>query len=107
MGDTPEQIRHAEASLTWAINVPSVPVVAQTATDGTPREAPHAHTASVVRAELARRRISGRALGSRLAWSERTTRRRLGGVTPFTVTELAAISEYLEVPFEDLIPPLP
>lgn len=61
-------------------------------------------TASKVRAELARRRKSGRDLSKALDWSERTARRRLSGELPFTVDELAAVARYLELPTADLLP---
>lgn len=69
--------------------------MAQTTTDD---------TASLVRAELARQRKSGRELAKALGWSERTTRRRLAGETAFRITELPAISRELGIPLTDLIP---
>lgn len=62
-------------------------------------------TASIVRAELARRRMTGRDLAKLLDWSERTTRRRLAGDTAFRVDELAVISRQLAIPIDVLIPP--
>jgi transcriptional regulator with XRE-family HTH domain len=58
-----------------------------------------------VRAELARRRISGREIAGVLNWSERTARRRLGGSTPFTAEELASVARHLNMPIADLLPP--
>lgn len=88
------------------IRVPSVPVVAQTASASTvPLERPHISVADNVRAELSRRRVSGRDLAIALDWSERTLRRRLAGVIPFTVDELTAVAKHLGVPTADLLPP--
>lgn len=81
-----------------------MPFVTQTASSGTAPAAPRNTVASIVRAELARRRISGREIAGVLKWSERTARRRLGGSTPFTVDELAAVARHLEVPISDLLP---
>lgn len=61
-------------------------------------------TASAVRAELARRRLSGRDLAKARDWSERTVRRRLAGEVPFTVDELTEVARYLEVSPADLLP---
>jgi transcriptional regulator with XRE-family HTH domain len=61
-------------------------------------------TAGAVRAELARRRLSGRDLAAALGWSERTLRRRLGGDLPFTVDELLAVAKFLEIPVAELLP---
>lgn len=61
-------------------------------------------TAGTVRAELARRRISGRELARALGWSLSTTARRLSGTHPFDVDELAAVADYLGVPVSTLLP---
>ncbi|MDP5182135.1 helix-turn-helix transcriptional regulator [Blastococcus sp. BMG 814] len=61
-------------------------------------------TADAVRAELARRRQSGRDLAAALGWSERTTSRRLSGQLPFTVDEILAVARYLGVPLTTLLP---
>ena len=61
-------------------------------------------TAAAVRAELARRRISGRELARRLGWSAPTMWRRLRGDVPLTIDELEAIAEFLEVPVSVLRP---
>jgi transcriptional regulator with XRE-family HTH domain len=55
-------------------------------------------TAGAVRAELARRRISGRDLARGLDWSVGKTWRRLSGEYPFDIDELDAVARYLEVP---------
>lgn len=60
-------------------------------------------TASTVRAELARRRISGRELASLLNISERTVRRRLTGDTAFTAAELAVLAAHFGVAIESLL----
>lgn len=61
-------------------------------------------TAANVRAELARRRISGRELARGIGWSAPTTFRRLRGDTPFTIDELIAVARFLGVPVAALIP---
>lgn len=61
-------------------------------------------TADSVRAELARRRISGRKLATDLGWKQATVARRLNGTYPFTIDELAAIAGYLGVPISALLP---
>lgn len=63
-------------------------------------------TADRVRAELARRRVSGRDLAVALGWSERTTRRRLAGHVAFTVDELTAVAQHLGLPPAELLPVL-
>lgn len=55
-------------------------------------------TASAVRAELARRKISGRQLAEALDWSVSATWRRLNGTTPFRVDQLTAVADHLGVP---------
>jgi transcriptional regulator with XRE-family HTH domain len=54
--------------------------------------------AAEVRAEMARQRLSGRALAARLGWPQNRLSRRLAGDIPFTVDDLAAIAALLEVP---------
>lgn len=61
-------------------------------------------TAANIRAELARRRISIRALSAALNWSVSTTARRLNGSSPFTVDELLAVARYLEMEPAALLP---
>jgi transcriptional regulator with XRE-family HTH domain len=61
-------------------------------------------TAGAVRAELARRRISGRDLATALGWSPSTTARRLNGQYPLNVDELAAIAEHIGVPVGIFLP---
>lgn len=54
-------------------------------------------TAAAVRAELARRKISGKKLAEDLGWSRTTTWRRLNGTYPFDVDQLDAIASHLGV----------
>lgn len=61
-------------------------------------------TAGAVRAELARRQISGRELASSLGWSVGLTARRLRGECPFDIDELAAVARFLGVPVSALVP---
>lgn len=67
-------------------------------------QSPGQLTAAAVRAELARRRISGRKIGAALGWSLGTTSRRLNGESPITVDELVRIAEYMGIPAADLLP---
>lgn len=61
-------------------------------------------TAAAVRAELARRRITGRALARELSWGHSFVNRRLLGITPFRVDELHAVAAHLGVAVTDLMP---
>lgn len=61
-------------------------------------------TAGAVRAELARRKISGRDLATALGWSVTTTWRRLNGTHPFDVDELTQVASHLGVPVSTLLP---
>lgn len=70
-------------------------------------QSPGQLTAAAVRAELARRRISGREIGRALGWSLGTTSRRLNGLSPLTVDELARIADYMGIPAADLMPTAP
>ena len=67
-------------------------------------QSPGQLTAAAVRAELARRRISGRTIGAVVGWSLGTTSRRLNGDSPITVDELVRIAEYMGIPAADLLP---
>lgn len=60
--------------------------------------------AANVRAELARQRKSGRAVAEALNLPASTLSRRLSGVVPFTVAELANLAEYLDVPLARFVP---
>lgn len=53
--------------------------------------------ASSVRAELARKDLSGRQLAANLGWSTDAVQRRLSGTVPFTAAELATVAEHLGV----------
>lgn len=61
-------------------------------------------TAAAVRAELARRKISGSDLALTLGWSRTTTWRRLNGSSPWGVDDLSAVASYLGVPVAALLP---
>jgi transcriptional regulator with XRE-family HTH domain len=54
--------------------------------------------AAEVRAYLGRARLSGRAAALRLGWTQQYMSRRLTGLTPFDVADLAAIADMLDVP---------
>ena len=60
-------------------------------------------TAANVRAELARAGVSGRSAALALGWSPSRMARRLSGETPFTVEEVAALAQHLEIPLGVLI----
>jgi hypothetical protein len=79
--------------------------MARTASEGTNDHPPSSSSvASIVRAELARRRISARDLVPLRPWSERTLRRRLADQIPFTVDELTDIARHLGVPPSTFLP---
>lgn len=61
-------------------------------------EQPHESVAAEVRAQLARRRISGRKAALTMGWTEHYMSRRLTGKTPLDVNDLAALSGLLDVP---------
>lgn len=63
----------------------------------------HSTTAGAVRAELARRRITGRQLAKDLGWPRTNLGRRLAGETPFRVDELHAIAAHLGIPAATLL----
>ena len=64
---------------------------------------PAERTAGAVRAELARRRITGRQLARDLGWPHTNLNRRLTGETPFRVDELHTIANHLGVPVATLL----
>ena len=79
--------------------------MARTISEGTnDRLPPSSSVASIVRAELARRRIPASDLVSLRDWSERTLRRRLAEQSPFTVDELSTIADFLGVPTSTFLP---
>ena len=55
-----------------------------------------------VRAEMARKRISQATVGAHLGISQVSVSYKLSGKTPFTIDQLAAIADLLEVPLETL-----
>jgi transcriptional regulator with XRE-family HTH domain len=57
-----------------------------------------------VRAEAARRKVSGSAVARAIGLSQSAMSRRLAGEYPFSVTELAQIALYLDVPVSSLLP---
>lgn len=59
--------------------------------------------AANVRAELARKGLSQRALADVLGKSQTYIYRRLNGETPFTIDDLALIAGHLEIPLAALI----
>ena len=61
--------------------------------------------AEAVRVEMARRRMSQRALAETTGLSQSYIGRRLVGEMPFTTDDLALISTALDVPLSALIPP--
>jgi transcriptional regulator with XRE-family HTH domain len=66
-------------------------------------QTPAEQTAGAVRAELARRRVSGRDLARKLGWSPSATARRLSGEKPFDINELQQIASVLDVPVSLLV----
>lgn len=67
-------------------------------------QSPAAETAATVRAELARRNIKPKELVATLGWKKSTVHRRLTGKYPFTITELASLADYLDIPLTTLLP---
>lgn len=57
-----------------------------------------------VRAEVARRGLTQAALADVIGVSQSQLSKRLRGVIPFDVNELAAIAKALDVPIADLLP---
>lgn len=70
-------------------------------------QTPAQQTAGAVRAELARRRISGREMARELGWSFTTTSRRLSGSSPFDIDELAAVAAFLGMSVSQLFTDAP
>jgi transcriptional regulator with XRE-family HTH domain len=62
------------------------------------------HVAGVVRAELARRRMSGSQAAERLGWTQPYISRRLTGRIPFDIEDLAQLSGLLGVEIIDFLP---
>lgn len=66
----------------------------------------HERVAGEVRAEMARRRISGRRVARELGWTVNYAHRRFSGETPLDVNDLAALAALLNVPIGTFIAPL-
>ncbi|AMS03532.1 helix-turn-helix DNA binding protein [Gordonia phage Guacamole] len=62
-----------------------------------------ATVAANVRAELARRQVAAQQLAEGIGLSRVTLSRRLNGHAPWTIDEIAATAEFLNVPVESLI----
>jgi transcriptional regulator with XRE-family HTH domain len=62
---------------------------------------PHQAVAAEVRAQLARRRMSGRRAAFALGWKQPYIARRLSGEIPFDVNDLAALAQLLELPVSE------
>lgn len=56
-----------------------------------------------LRAEIARRSLSGKDFGTRMGWSKNTTTRKLNGQSPLTVGDLASAAEILGVDVTSLL----
>jgi transcriptional regulator with XRE-family HTH domain len=54
--------------------------------------------AAEVRAQLARKRLSGVRAARALGWTQRYLSRRMTGEVPFTASDLVALANLLEVP---------
>ena len=63
---------------------------------------PHQVVAANVRAELARRRLTGVAVARELGLTQPAMSRRLTGDVPFTAVEVWRLSQILDVPIESL-----
>lgn len=58
----------------------------------------HQAIAAEVRAYLARRQLTGVATARRLGWTQNYMSRRLSGTAPFSLDDLQAVADLLEVP---------
>jgi len=58
----------------------------------------HQAVAAEVRAQLARRRVSGRQAAFALGWKQPYIARRLSGEIPFDVNDLIALADLLRLP---------
>ncbi len=61
---------------------------------------PHEAVAAEVRAQLARKRLSGVRAARALGWTQNYISRRLTGTVPFDVADLVAVADLLEVPVD-------
>lgn len=62
------------------------------------------YIAGEVRAAMSRKQVTTAELADRIGVSSATLHRRMSGATPFTVTELAAISHALDVAYPTFWP---
>ncbi len=60
--------------------------------------------AAEVRAEMGRQDVNGAQLAQRLGVSEMWVSRRIRGITPLTVSELADVAKALAVPIAKFLP---
>ena len=60
--------------------------------------APHEIVAAEVRAELARQQMSGVRAARALGWTQNYISMRLRGAIPFSIADLTAVAQLLEVP---------
>lgn len=81
--------------------VTSVPSVEPTAPS--PFQSVGERTAANIRAELARRKLSGRDLARACGWPTTTTWRRINGDIPLNVDEVAAAAEFFRIPVAELM----
>lgn len=58
--------------------------------------------AGEIRAEMARKRITGSTMARMLGWGQQYLSRRLTGSVPLHVGEVVKIADYLEIPLERL-----
>ena len=58
-----------------------------------------------IRAELGRRRMSGRQLAAALGWSQQHLSRRMTGAVPWSTDEIEHAAEALGVPLAELVSP--
>lgn len=66
--------------------------------------APHEPIAAEVRAELARRQLSGIKTAKRLGWTQNYIATRLRGDVPFSIADLTAVADLLGVPVTSFFP---
>ncbi len=62
---------------------------------------PHLAVAAEVRAQLARKRVSGRQAALALGWKQPYISRRLTGEIPFDVNDLTALADLLGLPVSE------
>lgn len=64
-------------------------------------------TVANLRAEIARRNLSGQGFGRLMGWSKNTTVRKLNGQSELTVAELGTAATLLGLTVESLVRPTP